>query len=511
LFLSTEVDSMRASVLFILIFAACSPADAATSPPNIVLIYADDLGYGDVSCNGGAIKTPNIDRLAREGVRFTDAHSSAATCTPSRFALLTGQYAFRQKGTGILPGDANLIISANTVTLPSLLQRAGYATAAVGKWHLGLGRGEVDWNGEIKPGPREVGFDYHFILPATGDRTPCVYVEQGRVVDLEPADPIAVSYDKRLDQGPSGKDRPETLKQKWSHGHDQTIVNGISRIGWMTGGERARWVDEDMADVLTRKATGFIHEHAGQPFFLYFATHDIHVPRVPHSRFVGTSGCGPRGDAITQLDWCVGEVLATLERLGVADNTLVMFASDNGPVLDDGYQDQANELLGKHDPNGPCRAGKYSPFEGGTRTPFIVRWSRRVKAGAASEALFGQVDLAASLAALVGVDVPRGACPDSRNELDTLLGQDLVGRSELVHEEGSLALRVGPWKYVSPGKCRAGLNPGEFVTVKPPGALFNTKEDPGEEHDLAAVEPKKLEELKQMLEVTKATPPHGAN
>jgi arylsulfatase A-like enzyme len=491
----------KALVLSLIVSVAgvCSFTAAIAAPPNIVLIYADDLGYGDVACNGGAAPTPNIDRLAREGLHFTDAHSSAATCTPSRFALLTGQYAFRQKGTGILPGDANLIIKPGTVTLPSLLKQAGYATAAIGKWHLGLGEGKVDWNGDIRPGPREVGFDYHFIMPATGDRVPCVYMEQGRVVDLNPADPIAVSYTERIDKSPSGKERPGSLKQRWSHGHDQSIVNGISRIGWMTGGQRARWVDEDMADVLTRHATEFIEQHKTGPFFLYFATHDVHVPRVPNSRFVGKSGGGPRGDAIVQLDWCVGEVLATLDRLGLTENTLVMFASDNGPVLDDGYRDEANKRRGKQDPNGPYRAGKYSKFEGGTRIPLVVRWPKHVPAGKQSAALFGQIDLAASLANLVGAKLPEGACPDSRDELDTLLGEDRVGRSELVHEQGSLALRVGEWKYVSPGGTRDGLNPGHNREVPPPGLLFNVKSDPGEEHDLSADEPQRLAKLKKRL------------
>jgi arylsulfatase A-like enzyme len=275
----------------------------------------------------------------------------------------------------------------------------------------------------------------------------------------------------------------------------------------MTGGRRARWVDEDMADVLTHKATAFIQQHKDQPFFLYFATHDVHVPRVPHSRFAGKSGGGPRGDAIVQLDWCVGEVLATLDRLGLSENTLVMFASDNGPVLDDGYQDEANKRRGKQDPNGPYRAGKYSKFEGGTRTPFIVRWPRHTPAGETTDALFGQIDLAASLAKLAGANMPEGACPDSRDELDSLLGKDRVGRTELVHEQGSLALRMGDWKYVSPGNTRDGLNPGHNKEVPPPGLLFNVKNDPGEEHDLAADEPSRLAEMKRSLEAIKRTAP----
>jgi arylsulfatase A-like enzyme len=495
--------------LFLAIASPLAPFAAAAekAPLNVVLIYVDDLGYGDVSCNGGAIPTPNIDRLAREGLRFTDAHSSAATCTPARFALLTGRYAFRQKGTGILPGDANLIIRRDTATLPKLFQSAGYKTAVVGKWHLGLGEGPIDWNGEIKPGPEQVGFDYHYIIPATGDRVPCAYVEQNRVVGLEANDPIKVSYGKRIDDGPSGKERPDSLKQRWSHGHDQTIVNGVSRIGWMTGGKAARWVDEDMADVITRSAVEYIEERAAKKerFFLYFATHDIHVPRVPHSRFAGKSGHGPRGDALLQLDWSVSELMAALDKRGIAEDTLVIFASDNGPVLDDGYVDRANELLGKHDPNGPYRAGKGSLYEAGTRTPFFVRWPARVKAGE-TDALFGQIDLAASLAKLIDSPIPTGGCPDSRDELGALLGEDEVGRPHLVLEANGLSLRIGPWKYVTPGRVRAGLNPGKQRMVAEPGELYNLANDAGEQRDLAAQEPERLREMAALLKKIRAEP-----
>ncbi|HEY8503832.1 MAG TPA: sulfatase-like hydrolase/transferase, partial [Gemmataceae bacterium] len=330
---------------------AADPEPARTPGPNIVLIYADDLGYGDVGCYGATrVKTPNIDRLAAQGLRFTDAHSPSATCTPSRYALLTGEYAWRRKGTGILPGDARLIIPTGRVTLPSLLKEAGYTTGVVGKWHLGLGDGELDWNREIKPGPLEVGFDYAFLIPATGDRVPCVYVENHRVVALDPTDPVRVSYGKPVGDEPTGRDHPELLKLKPSHGHDQTIVNGISRIGYMAGGKAARWKDEDMADDITRKAVAFIEKHKGEPFFLFFSTHDIHVPRVPHPRFRGKSDCGTRGDVIVQLDWCVGEILAALERQKLTDDTLVIFSSDNGPVVDDGYQDGAVEDLNGHKP-----------------------------------------------------------------------------------------------------------------------------------------------------------------
>ncbi len=270
----------------------CNPQFArAAERPNILLIYADDLGYGDCSCYGATgIATPHIDQLAAQGLRMTDAHAAAATCTPSRYALLTGRYAFRQAGTGVLPGDAGLIVPTGDVTLPSMLHDAGYATAVVGKWHLGLGNGHVDWNATIRPGPLEIGFDDAFLMPATGDRVPCVYVENHRVVNLDPQDPIRVSYSEPLRDEPLGREHPELLKQQPSHGHDQTIINGISRIGFMSGGRAAWWTDEDMADVFVQRAIRWLEDRVpDQPFFLYFSAHDIHVPRVPHPRYVGTS------------------------------------------------------------------------------------------------------------------------------------------------------------------------------------------------------------------------------
>jgi arylsulfatase A-like enzyme len=338
----------------------CAPA--WSRPRNIVLIMTDDLGYGDVGCYGATkVKTPNVDRLAAAGLRFTDGHCTSATCTPSRYALLMGEYPWRKKGTNILPGDAALIIEPGRTTLPSVLKRAGYTTGVVGKWHLGLGRGNLDWNKPIKPGPLEIGFDYAFLIPATVDRVPCVFVEDHAVVGLDPADPIRVSYEQKVGDDPTGREHPELLKVKLTHGHDGTIVNGISRIGFMSGGKAARWVDEDIADTITGKAVSFIERNRDKPFFLYFATHDVHVPRAPHQRFVGTSGCGTRGDVIRQMDWSVGQVLDALERLKLADDTLVIFTSDNGPVLDDGYADGAVELLNGHSPAGPWRGGKYTP------------------------------------------------------------------------------------------------------------------------------------------------------
>jgi len=462
---------------------------AASRRPNIIYMYADDLGYGDVSCYGAKrVNTPNIDRLAEAGMRFTNAHSPAATCTPSRYALMTGEYPFRKKGTGILPGNATLIVQPGRYTLPGMLKQAGYTTGAVGKWHLGLGERTPDWNGEIKPGPMEIGFDYSFIFPATGDRVPCVYVEGHRVVGLDPKDPILVDYQHKVGNEPTGKDNPELLRMHPSQGHDNTIVNGISRIGYMSGGKAARWVDEEMADVLTGKAVSFIEQHRAEPFFLYFATHDIHVPRVPNPRFVGKTPMGPRGDVIVELDWCLGQVMATLDRLGLANDTLFIFSSDNGPVLDDGYKDGAVEKAGDHKPAGPWRGGKGSIYDGGTRIPFIVRWPGKVKPGVSS-ALIGQVDMLASLADFTGQKLPAEAAPDSFDILPALLGRSGRGRDHIVEAAGTLGLIVGNWKVIQPRQGPA-FSGGHVETGNgPEPQLYDVSTDPAEKNNVAAQHP----------------------
>ncbi len=486
-------------------------ADRAVSKPNIVFILADDIGYGDLSSYGAKhAHTPKIDRLASEGCRFTDAHSPASTCTPTRTALLTGRYAWRhQSGSSIAPGDAPLLIQPGTPTVASVLKQAGYATGVVGKWHLGLGgEGGPDWNAEIKPGPLELGFDYAFLMPATGDRVPSVYVENRRVVGLDPTDPISVNYKQKIGTEPTGKENPELLKLKHTHGHDMTIVNGVGRIGWMTGGKSARWKDEDMADTFARQAVGFIErQKPEQPFFLYLATHGIHVPRVPHPRFKGTSPVGTRGDAIHELDDTVGQVLAALDRLKLTDNTLVIFTSDNGGVMDDGYED-----VGKLDyhPNAPLRGTKGTVFEGGHRVPFLARWPGHIQAGSGCDTLIAHLDMTATFAALTGAKVPDGAAADSFNVLPSLLGEktDAAPRPHFVAHVGGIngpfAVRQGDWKFIQPGgkgRQQPAKPNDKAATV---GQLYNLKTDLAEEQNLVTENPEKAAELQALLKQLQA-------
>lgn len=485
----------------------------AVEKPNIVFILADDIGYGDLGCYGAKmVKTPNLDRLREQGCKFTDAHSPASTCTPTRRALLTGRYSWRQKpGSAIAPGDEALTIPVGTTTVQSLMKQVGYRTGFVGKWHLGLGgEGGPDWNADIKPGPMELGFDYAFFMPATGDRVPCVYVENHRILGLDPNDPIKVSYKEKIGNEPTGMENPELLKLKHTHGHDMTIINGVGRIGWMTGGKAARWVDEDMSDTYTGKALSFIEQSKDKPFFLYFATHGIHVPRVPHPRFQGTSDCGRRGDAIHELDDAVGKVLAKLDELKLSDQTLVVFTSDNGGVMDDGYEDFGSL---DHPCNGKLRGYKGGLYEGGHRVPFLIRWPGKVKAGSESGALIAHLDMAASFAALTGASIPAGECADSVNVLPALLGNSKTGRSDFVAHNGGVqgpfTLRSGSWKYITPGggaagygkaKAKAKENPKKPGNQLPGVAqLFDLAADPAETLNLGADHPEKLQEMKALL------------
>lgn len=492
----------------LLLLAAVSCVCVAADRPNIVVIMADDLGYGDLSCYGATeLTTPHIDQLAAEGLRFTSGYCSASTCTPTRYSLLTGTYAFRGKRTGIAPPTAPAIIQPGTETVASILQRAGYATGVVGKWHLGLGGPDgPNWNGDLKPGPLEIGFDTCFLLPTTNDRVPQVYVHNHRVPNLDPTDPLWVGRKKPAPDHPTGLTHRDTLKMDWSHGHNSTIHNGISRIGFYTGGHAARFRDEDLADKWVEKSVQFMEDHRDKPFFLFFSSHDIHVPRMPHERFQGKTKLGFRGDAIIQLDWCVGELRKALDRLKLADNTLIVFCSDNGPVMDDGYKDFALEKLGKHRAAGRYTGGKYSVYEGGTRTPFITHWPAKITPGVSDE-IVCTIDLAASLASLTGQELPNNACLDSFDVAGALMGQaNADGRDHLVQQDngqsGTYALRAGDWKLHRYDRKRARNVVVEKQlenTDVPRFQLFHLATDPEEKHNVAADHPDIAEKLKNRL------------
>ncbi len=483
---------------------------AATERPNVILIVADDLGYGDLACYGARnVQTPNSDRLAREGVRFTNTHAIAATSTPSRYSILTGQYAWRKPGTDVAPGNAGMIIRPEQYTMADMFHNAGYATAAIGKWHLGIGdkTGEQDWNRPLPMHLKDIGFDYHYIMAATADRVPCVYIENGAVANYDPTAPIEVSYKKNFPGVPTGQSNPELMYNlKPSHGHDMAIVNGIGRIGYMKGGGKALWKDENIADSITLHAVDFIKRNAAEgdkPFFMYFCTNDVHVPRFPHDRFRGKNPMGLRGDAIAQFDWSIGQILDTLDSLGIADNTLIILTSDNGPILDDGYADQAAELLNGHRPTGPFRGNKYSAFEGGTMVPMIVRWPGKVKGGMQSNALFSQIDYVASLGQLINASHPDGGAPDSRPYLTTLLGRKKNGCPWVVEfsSNHTMSIRTPHWKYITPkdGPAKIQWGPDVETGNLPEPQLYDMRSDLGETRNLAPANPKTVNRLDSLL------------
>ena len=460
-------------------------ASGAGKHPNVIIIMADDLGWGDVSAYGNrTLSTPHIDSLAMGGVCFTDGHASSATSTPSRYALLTGMYPWKNKDAKILPGDAPLLVSPQQFTLAKMFRKAGYATAAIGKWHLGMGVGKIDWNKKISPGAADLGFDYSYLIAATVDRVPTVYVENGRVAGLDPSDPISVDYTHPFEGEPTAANHPEMMRMRWSHGHQGSLINGIPRIGFMKGGRSAIWNDTTMARCLVEKVRAFIDTAStSHPFFLYYGLHEPHVPRVPDTAFAGSTGLGPRGDVVKEADWCVGQVVDMLREKGLLENTLIIFSSDNGPVLDDGYQDGSRGTRKLHDPNGGLRGGKYSLFEAGTRVPFFVYWKGTILPRVSS-ALVAQQDLLASLASLVGQPVPKGL--DSENHLKAFLGKTDKGRKGYVVEaQGRLAYRMGRYALLPPYKGPKTNETGNELGNQTNWLLHDLSTDASQQHDIS--------------------------
>lgn len=481
----------------------------AAQRPNVVIIYGDDVGYGDVGFGGSKmIPTPNIDKLARGGLIFTDGHCSSSVCSPSRFALLTGQHPLRVGLSVIAPGGP-LAIKPDTFTLPDLFKKAGYNTAVIGKWHLGIGPGDgrvgnADWNGEVKPGPLEIGFDYSFLIPSTNDRVPCVYLRNYRVVNLDPNDPVYISGQSITNkpnsrQYPNGKTNPEAMTtMKSVKGHNGSVINGIGRIGHMVGGEAALWDDYTMSDVLIEEARNYIAKQKNdKPFFLYFPSQAIHTPRTPNKRFQGKTELGPRGDSMVEFDWKIGEIMKALKEKGVLENTIIVLSSDNGPVYIDGYEDgttidrrnnPGEEFDRGHDGSGPYRGGKYLPHDGATRVPFVLSWPATIKPGV-SDALVGQIDFLASFAALLDIEIPEGQAKDSRNLLPVFMGESDKGVEYLLQGfKAQKALRYRNWKYI-PGRKKA----------KEPEQLYDLDEDIGEQDNLIEQNPEMAQHMRDML------------
>ncbi|MDQ8180305.1 arylsulfatase [Pelagicoccus sp. SDUM812005] len=459
--------------------------------PNIVIIYGDDVGFADVSVNvddqGDAslprIETPNLDKLAGEGLNFTDAHCSASTCTPSRYSLLTGVHAFR-KGVSIAPPNAPSLITTDMLTLPAMLKRADYRTGLVGKWHLGLGEEGVgpDWNGMLKPGPLELGFDSAYILPTTNDRVPCVYVDGHYVENLDLNDPIYVGDTLAEVEKPGSTQYPDARALNPEEKFYKSIVNEIGRIGYMSGGKVALWDDYTSTEVFVGKALDFIDENKGEPFFLLYSAQDIHIPNAPNERFQGKTTLGDRGDAMVQLDWAVGEIVESLERNGLRENTILIFTSDNGPTHHADTYPQTDIISlysphagNGHDASGKWRGGKYEIYEGGTRVPLMIRWPGRIEAST-TDAMVNQIDFLASFARLLGVDLEDHEAGDSRDTLNAFLGEDSKGLTYMLEEARGLALRFNDWKYIPTigMKGNKGFWPEEE-------SLFNLSEDPGEQ------------------------------
>ena len=486
------------------LITSCEQAKAEVKPkPNVIVILADDMGVGDMSVYGSkAITTPNLDKLANEGVRFNRGYASSATSTPSRYALMTGEYPWKNPNAKILAGDAPLLVRTDQYTLPKMMQGAGYTTAAIGKWHLGMGDGNVDWNEQISPSANDIGFDYSCLIAATNDRVPTVFVENGKVLGLEANDPLYVNYKKNFEGEPTAITNPEMLKMEWDHGHNQSIMNGIPRIGYQKGGKAAMWVDEDMADYFVNKVKDYVTENKDKPFFLYYGLHEPHVPRAPHSRFVGKTDLGPRGDAVVEADWCVGELIAHLEKEGLLENTIVIYSSDNGPILNDGYKDMALDNAAKHDQLAGLRGGKYSLFEGGTRVPFMIYWKGHIEP-LVSDAMVCQIDIMPSIAALLDIEVP---AMDGENHLDAFLGKSQEARSTLVHEaNGKLSYRSGKWGMIPPYKG-AAFNTTKSIDMGNDSqlTLWDLEADPTQQNNVAEQNPEVVKKLlAEFTEITK--------
>ena len=496
---------------------ALSVAFAMDRPPNVVLIFADDLGYGDLGCYGASkVQTPNIDRLAAEGRRFTDAHSVSAVCTPSRYALLTGQYPVRARdGRGVwgpAPITSQLLVGTNKATIADVFKSAGYDTAVIGKWHLGFGKNENTWQEPLRPGPLDLGFDYYFGMPVVNSAPPYVYVENDRVVGSDPDDPLVYLGRNAKGTTPITPIPPEAAQRS------------PNQFG---GAKEAHKLfnDYQIGTTFAKKSARWISERKDKPFFLYLATTNIHHPFTPAKQFQGTSQCGLYGDFIHELDWIVGEVMTCLEDNGVADNTLVIFTSDNGGMFNLGGQ--AAFKLG-HRQNGDLLGFKFGVWEGGHRVPMIVRWPEKVKPATTSNQLIGNVDMLATFSALTDQKLDKTEQIDSINMLPAFLGEpEKQIRDHLVlapHQGTHLSVRKGKWMYIPAqgsggfggrkptdhtfagppaasfvGSINSDIEDGKIREDAPPAQLYNLEADVNQTRNVYKDHPSIVKELKSLL------------
>ncbi len=498
----------------IAVLACFAEYSSAQAMPNIVLINADDLGYGDLGCYGAThVRTPNIDRLAREGRRFTDAHTASAVCSPSRYGLLTGRYPLRKNFWGPTPINQRLTIDVTHLTLASLLKDAGYVTSCIGKWHLGFGEKEPNWNGDLKPGPLEVGFDYYFGIPSVNSGPPFVYVENHRVVGADQSDPMV--YGKT------------SITRRYPE------KSGYQRIG---GAEAAHklYVDKLIGTTLKEKAVGWLKQRSGEkPFFLYLATTNIHHPFTPAKQFVGTSECGLYGDFIHELDWIVGEILVALDEQKVADNTLIIFTSDNGGML---HVTGQRAWRAGHRMNGDLLGFKFGAWEGGHRVPMIARWPGKIPANTTSDCLFSQIDLVATLASVVGRSLKKGEAVDSMDQLASFTGSPKSPiRNTLIISPNSpehLTVRHEQWVYIPrrdsggfqgknvgdhllagaaalpfTGNSNSDVVDGKFRTGAPPAQLYDLNKDPFQANNVYSQHHEVVRELEIILHSYQKTIP----
>jgi arylsulfatase A len=460
-------------------------ASAAASRPNIVLILADDFGYGSPNCYGSSprhVKTPNMDRIAREGIRFTDANTPSSVCTPTRYGLLTGRYCWRTSlKSGVLGIQSPLHIETDRVTLASLLKGQGYRTAAIGKWHLGYGKGTTDYTQPLRPGPLDIGFDYHFSVPQNHGDSTGVFVENDRVLGLR-SNKVA----------PFGKTY---------YGRPYLGIDAPQRD------------NDTVMEVLTGKAVEWLaRQDSASPFFLYFTPVAVHEPTTPSKATKGSSPAGPAGDWIHDLDLSLGRILKALDEKGFAKDTLVIFTSDNGGLLlTEGDRPEAEAYRAGLRVNGSWRGRKHSIYEGGFRVPFLVRWPGQAPAGTTSNETISLVDMLATVAAITGAPLPPAAegAEDSHNVLPAFLGRKTarpLRASIITHSvEGNFAIRRGSWKYIE-GRPAVPMDRVSAIRrdeMKP--QLYNLTDDPGEQKNLIEQHPEVARQLKDLLSTSRST------